>query len=104
MLILSRKAGQRITLEVGSGEHDRKIVLRVLDVKGSIVRLGLEADSNVKVERNAYLPMELQTQGDELDEKVPVEGSLDGAAGDDGASQRLHHEGNTDPRVEDAKE
>jgi sRNA-binding carbon storage regulator CsrA len=59
VLILTRKAGQRITLEVGADKHDRKIVLKVLDIKGSIVRLGIEADSFVRVEASQFKPQAL---------------------------------------------
>lgn len=52
MLVLTRKAGQSIYLEIPAGDHDRKVHVKVTDIRGSIVRLGIEADSTVIVDIN----------------------------------------------------
>lgn len=46
MLILTRTAGQWIVIG-----KDREIVLKVTEVKGGKVRLGIEADASIPVRR-----------------------------------------------------
>lgn len=45
MIVLARKPGQVIRFKVG----DEEITVKVIDVKGTIVRFGVEADREVKV-------------------------------------------------------
>ena len=57
MLILTRKAGETITI----GERIR---VRVLAVKGAQVRLGIEAPADIPVHREEIY-LKLQQEGDE---------------------------------------
>lgn len=38
-------------LDVPTSDHDRRVVVKVIDVKGRTVKLGIQADSAVKVDR-----------------------------------------------------
>jgi carbon storage regulator len=53
MLVLARSVGQSVVL-------DDRIIVRVLGVRGTLVRLGIEADADVGVRRG------------ELDLRLPV--------------------------------
>ncbi|MFT0867919.1 carbon storage regulator [Pseudomonas sp. CAM1A] len=56
MLCLSRKEGQSIV--IGDG-----ITVRVLEVNGSIVRIGIEAPKGVPVDRSEVRQRKLQEAG-----------------------------------------
>lgn len=47
MLVISRKASDQFII----GEGENKTVITILSVKGDRVRLGVEADENVRVVR-----------------------------------------------------
>ena len=51
MLVLTRKAGQRIV--IGDG-----LVITVVSVQGGTVRLGIEAETKVPVYREEILPVD----------------------------------------------
>jgi carbon storage regulator CsrA len=56
MLVLSRKTGQSVHLSTGTpGEC---IVLKVIDLGGGRVRLGIEAPTNVSIVRAELGPIE----------------------------------------------
>lgn len=58
MLVLSRKANQRITI-------GKDIVVTVVDIRGDKVRLGIEAPQDVAVHREeVYLAIQRQTDAD----------------------------------------
>lgn len=58
MLVLSRKANQRIMI-------GKDIVVTVVDIRGDKVRLGIEAPQDVAVHREeVYLAIQRQTDAD----------------------------------------
>ena len=56
MLVLSRKKGQAITIDGG-------ITIKVIEVRGDVVRLGIEAPREVSVFRNEVLLRMLAAEG-----------------------------------------
>ena len=54
MLVLTRKAGERIVI-------DNQIVIEVIEVVGNRVRLGIQAPSGVRVLREELLAREKST-------------------------------------------
>lgn len=54
MLVLSRKRGERIQIDV----HGVEITLEVVDFRGHKVRLGFEAPHDVKIIREELGPIE----------------------------------------------
>lgn len=53
MLVLSRKPGQRITMDLGDG---RSIVITLVEMRGESVRMGFSAPADVKIWRNEIMP------------------------------------------------
>lgn len=60
MLVLSRKIGERIVIEPG-------IEIAVVDIRGSRVRIGIEAPADVSIRRS-----EVATHGDHLAGAIPA--------------------------------
>lgn len=52
MLVLARRIEQSIYLDIAASDYDRKVLIKVIDIKGAIVRIGIEADSTVVVDIN----------------------------------------------------
>lgn len=67
MLILTRKSGETITI----GEN---IQIRVLDVKGGQVRIGVDAPREVSVNREEVFE---RVQAEESESSTPTKGSAD---------------------------
>lgn len=66
MLVLSIKQGERLLL-------DRDIVCRVLEIRGRVVRLGVEAPANVLVLREkAALAGGALPVGDPVESTIPA--------------------------------
>lgn len=66
MLVLSRKAGQRIVIS-------EEITITVLEVQGSRVRIGIDAHSSVAIRRSelpAWPPSRIVEEDGEVDSKV----------------------------------
>ena len=66
MLVLSRKAGQRIVIS-------EEITITVLEVKGSRVRIGVDAHPSVVIRRSelpARPPIRIVGENGEVDSKV----------------------------------
>ena len=54
MLVLSRKPGESITVNLPSGEE---IVFEILDVKGYRVSIGIDAPRELRVRRTELVPI-----------------------------------------------
>jgi carbon storage regulator len=63
MLVLSRKAQEKIVVTCGDG---RRIIITLIEIRGDKVRLGFEADSEIVIHR-----LEIQQ---EIDFKKTMEG------------------------------
>lgn len=57
MLVLSRKVGEQIII-------DEKIVVRVLEIQGNRVRIGIAAPSQVHIVRGELEPLPQATRGE----------------------------------------
>ncbi len=77
MLILTRKVGEAIAI-------DEQVTVRVLDIKGGQVKLGVEAPSHITVHREEVFAriMEVNRQAAEVPTDVEhVARLIEGAAG-----------------------
>lgn len=70
MLVLSRKTEQEIIC-VDPANPESRLVIRVIKIKGGLVRLGIQAPSNIRVIRGE-LPENYATGGHEVQQ--PIEG------------------------------
>jgi len=59
MLVLTRKLGERVVI-------DDRIVIEVLDIKGSRVRLGIEAPPGVSILREELRTLGINLRGETL--------------------------------------
>jgi sRNA-binding carbon storage regulator CsrA len=56
MLVLSRKANERIRVEIPPSSVTRVVELILIETRGPVARLGLEADEDITFTRTELLP------------------------------------------------